>query len=173
MLQAWLNFLRQTKYLSVYPISEVFDWSWNQEEVRNWEINCFSNSDYSGDLVTRRSKRSFVLCALDVPVSWQLKAQRSMNLSSSKVEWVALSEAMKRVMFIVKLQLTMKISVKLLITITTDYVWAIFTTGNVTATSLTKHVEVVQVYEWVCGKWCSEKCLQNQLKMTSTFSSNT
>ena len=70
-----------------------------------------------------------------------------MNLSSSKVEWVALSEAMKRVMFIVKLQLTMKISVKLLITITTDYVWAIFTTGNVTATSLTKHVEVVQVYE--------------------------
>ena len=40
-----------------------------------WEIVCFSDSDYAGDLVSRRSIIGFILYVLGVPVSWQLKAQ--------------------------------------------------------------------------------------------------
>ena len=36
-----------------------------------WEIICFSDSDYVGDLVSRRSISGFILYVLDVPVSWQ------------------------------------------------------------------------------------------------------
>ena len=35
-----------------------------------WEIICFSNSDYVGDLVRRQSISGFILYVLGVPVSW-------------------------------------------------------------------------------------------------------
>ena len=36
-----------------------------------WEIVYFSNSDYTGDLVSRRSIGGFILYILGVHVSWQ------------------------------------------------------------------------------------------------------
>ena len=35
-----------------------------------WEIVCFSNSDYAGDPVSRRSISGFIFYVLGVPVSW-------------------------------------------------------------------------------------------------------
>ena len=54
-----------------------------------WEVVCFSNTDYAGDLISRRSNILYILC---VPVSWQSKAQKSVTLSSSETECIALSE---------------------------------------------------------------------------------
>ena len=68
---------------------------------KSWNIVCFGDSDYSGDLVSRRSISGFILYVLAVPVSWQSKAQKSVTLSSSEVEWVTLSEAAKAVMFMI------------------------------------------------------------------------
>ena len=66
-----------------------------------------------------------------------------MSLSSSEAEWMTLSEAIKEVMFIVKLLQTMNISVKLLVTIRVDNVGAMFMAGNVTVASYTKHVDII------------------------------
>ena len=41
-----------------------------------WEIVCFSNNDYAGDLVSRHSISGFILYILGVPVSWQSKLQK-------------------------------------------------------------------------------------------------
>ena len=68
-----------------------------------WDIVCYRNSNYAGDSVTRRNVSDLVLYVLSMPVSWQSKTQRSITLSISEVEWVVLSEAVKKVMFIVKL----------------------------------------------------------------------
>ena len=62
-----------------------------------YEIVCFNNSDYAGDPVSRRSVSCFVLYVLGVLVSWQSKAQKNVMLSNSEVEWVASSEAVKKV----------------------------------------------------------------------------
>ena len=55
-----------------------------------WEIECFSNSGYAGDPISRRSIKGFILNGLGVLVSWQSKVHRSMTLSSPEAEWVAL-----------------------------------------------------------------------------------
>ena len=41
-----------------------------------WEIECFSNSDYAGDPVSKHSISGFILHVLGVPVSWWLKSQK-------------------------------------------------------------------------------------------------
>ena len=64
-----------------------------------WDIVCFSDSN-AGDPGTKRSVIEFILHILGVPVSWRSKAQRSMTLSSLEAEWVALSEAVNKVIFL-------------------------------------------------------------------------
>ena len=56
-----------------------------------WEIVCFSNSDYAGALVSRRSISGFILYVLSVPVSWRSKLQKSVSLSSTEVKYITLS----------------------------------------------------------------------------------
>ena len=63
----------------------------------------FQQSNYAEDTVTRRSVSRFILYVLGIPVPWWLKAQRRMTLSSAEDEWVALSEAVKEVMFMIQL----------------------------------------------------------------------
>ena len=58
------------------------------EPTRNsnepWEIVCFSNIGYAGDLVSRQSISGFILYVLGVPVSWSSNLQKSVSLSSSE-----------------------------------------------------------------------------------------
>ena len=58
-----------------------------------WELICFCDSDYATDLDPRKSVTGYVLCVKGVPVCWKSKAQRSVTLSSTEAEWIALSEA--------------------------------------------------------------------------------
>ena len=51
--------------------------------------------------VSRRSTCGFILSVLVVPVSWQSKLQKNVSLSSSEAEYIALSEAVKEVMFVI------------------------------------------------------------------------
>ena len=77
-----------------------------------WEIIFFSNSDYAGDPVSRKSISGFILYVLGMLVLWQSNLQKSVSLSSSEVEHTAFSEAVKEVMFIIQLLGSMKISIK-------------------------------------------------------------
>ena len=69
---------------------------------------------------------------LGAPVSWRSKLQKSVSLSSSEVEYIALSKAVKEVMFVAQL----------LESIQVDIVGAIFMASNITTTSPTKHVDI-------------------------------
>ena len=103
-----------------------------------WEIVCFSNSDYAGDLVSRRSISGLILYVLGVPVSWQFKSQKSVSLSSSEAEYVALSEVVKEVMFVIQLLGSMKIVVKYPVMVRVDNAGAIFMASNITNKCCTK-----------------------------------
>ena len=54
-------------------------------------------------MVTRKSVSGFIIYVLGVHMLLQSKAQRSITLSSSEEEWVALLETVKEVMFVIKL----------------------------------------------------------------------
>ena len=66
-----------------------------------------SDSDYAGDQATRISVSSFILYLMGVAISWRSKGQKSVTLSSSETEFVALSEAAKEIKFVVQILLSM------------------------------------------------------------------
>ena len=136
------------------PLKNWYMWLskfWTQRKPtrdtnKSREIVCFCDSDYVGDLISRRSISGFVLYVLGVPVSWQSKAQKSMILSRSEAEWVALPEAMKVVLFVLQLLGSMKISVKHPVMVRIDNVGAIFKTHNITNTTCIKYMDIRYKY---------------------------
>ena len=110
------------------------------------EIVCFSNSDYAEDPVSRRSISGFILYVLGVLVSWWSKLQKSVSLSGSQVEYVALSKAVKEVMFMIELLGSMKIIVKYPVMVRLDDVNAIFMASNIATTCHAKHVDIRYKY---------------------------
>ncbi len=79
-----------------------------QGNEQSWVLISFSDSDYAGDPDSRRSVSGFVDYVYGVPISWRSKAQCSVALSTSEAEWVAASEAVKDVMFVLQLLQSMK-----------------------------------------------------------------
>ena len=96
---AYKKMLRVIKYV---PDTKNLGLKIKPTEGRNtpWDLVCFSDSDYAGDPETRRSISGYVLYIKGVPVAWRSKGHRSVTLSSSEAEWIALSEAVKEIMFI-------------------------------------------------------------------------
>ena len=77
---------------------------------------------------------------------WKSKAQRSVTLSSTEAEWIALSEAVKEIIFVLQLLESLGIKVNLPITVRVDNTGAIFMAKNTNTTSGTKHVDVRTKY---------------------------
>jgi hypothetical protein len=61
----------------------------------------YSDSNWAGDADTRVSVTRYIIYVMECAVScWKSKAQKSVSLSSSEVDWYALSEAANEVKFI-------------------------------------------------------------------------
>jgi hypothetical protein len=101
----------------------------------------FCDSDWAGDPETRVSVTSFVIYLLDVPVCWRSKSQKGVTLSSTKAEYVAISEAVKEVNFIYNLLCDFHIKVNLPIISKTDNIGAIFKAENSSTGVRTRHVD--------------------------------
>lgn len=106
-----------------------------------WEIIAFSDSDYATDKETRISVVGFVLYLMGVSISWNSKGMKSVTLSSSEAEYVALSEAEKEVKFVYQVLKTVNLNVQLPIVIRIDNIGAIFMSENVAVSQRTKHVD--------------------------------
>ena len=100
-----------------------------------WQLIMFTDSDLGGDKESRISITGYILYVLGVPVSWKSKSQRSVTLSSSEAEYVALSEAAKEIKFIAQIIEALGIKVKLPIIVQVNNVGAIFMTENISTSS--------------------------------------
>jgi hypothetical protein len=78
---------------------------------------------------------------MNVPVCWRSKAQRGVTLSSSKAEYVAMSEAVKEIKFIYYLLREIGIEVNPPITVKTDNVGTIFMAQNASSSVRTRHID--------------------------------
>ena len=123
-----------------------------------WDLVCYSDSDYASDPETRRSVSGYILYVRGVPVAWRSKAQRSVTLSSTEAEWIALSEAVKEIIFVLQLLESMQIEVELPIVVRVDNVGAIFMSDNKTTTSRAKHVDIRT-------KYVNEYCEDGKIKI--------
>ena len=68
-----------------------------------------------------------------------------MTLISSEAEWVAPSETVKEIMFVLQLLKSMKIKVKLPITVGVDNIGAIFMSTNISTS--TNHTNICNTFK--------------------------
>ena len=69
----------------------------------HWRMLVFTDRNYVGDLVSQRSVSGYIIYLHGVPLCRRSNAQRSVTLSSTKAEWVSLSEDVKDTVFVLNI----------------------------------------------------------------------
>ena len=111
------------------------------KDMLSWWIILYSDSDWAGDKDNRRSVSGFIMFLCGVPIMWRSKQQKSVSLSSAEAEYVAVSESVKEVVFVVMILKSLGITVKSPVTIKVDNMGAIYMSENSTTNSRTRHVD--------------------------------
>ena len=88
-------------------------------------MEAFSESDFANNKETRISVYGYVFYFCGVPVAWKSKSMRSVVLSTTEAEYVAISEVVKEVKFIYQLLESMDVKVPLPIRVRVDNIGAI------------------------------------------------
>jgi len=105
-------------------------------------MKAFCDSDYAGDKDTRISVTGFVIYVMGALIAWRSRGQKSVTLSSSEAEYVALSEVCTEIMFMKQILDFLKVEVKLPIVVHVDNVGAIYLASNATTSQRTRHIDV-------------------------------
>ena len=95
------------------------------KSIRKWVQKALSDSDFTSDKETRISVFGYVIYFCGIPSAWRSKGMKSVELSTTEADYMAHSEVVKELKFIVQLLQTMNITVELPITVHVDNVGAI------------------------------------------------
>ena len=68
----------------------------------SWFIQAVSDSDFAEDRETRRSVYGYFICFCGMPIAWESKGTRSVVLSTTEAEYIAFSEVVKEIKFIIQ-----------------------------------------------------------------------
>ena len=63
-------------------------------------LHAYSDSDYAGDIDTRKSTSGYVFYVGNGPISWKSARQHAVTLSSTEAEYYALTEAAKEAIWL-------------------------------------------------------------------------
>ena len=113
----------------------------NKENI--FSITGYSESDYAGNKDNRKSITGLIVYCAGVPISWKLKGQKEVSLSSIESEYYALSELWTEIIYIKNVLEFLNIEVNYLIIVQVDNVGAIFLANNPVLSQQTKHVSVM------------------------------
>ena len=113
-----------------------------RKDMIKWVLKALSDSDFASDKETRISVFGYIIYVCGIPIAWRSKRMKSVVLSTTEAEYMALSEVVKELKFIVQLLQTMNIEVELPITVHVDNVGAIWLSNNHTTSDRTKHIDV-------------------------------
>ena len=100
--QHWVACKRIFRYLK-----GTADLSITYHKDTEFEVNAWSDSDWGGDLDTRRSTSGYVVTVKTKfgfsPISWRCKLQRLVALSSCESELISLVDSMKETLWMIKI----------------------------------------------------------------------
>jgi hypothetical protein len=115
----------------------------NKEENKmEWSLVLYTDSDWAGDVDSRKSVTGYALFLMECPIVWKSRQQDTIALSSSEAEIIACSEAAKEIKFAVNVLETMGVKVPLPVVIHVDNVGAIYMAENAAVSQRTKHVDL-------------------------------
>ena len=84
-----------------------------RKDIKKWTLKALSDSDFASDKETRISVFGYIIYFCGIPVTWRSKGMKSVVMSTTGAECMALSEVVKELKFIVQLLQTVNIEVKL------------------------------------------------------------
>ena len=113
-----------------------------REDMKKWTLKALSDSDFASDKETRISVFEYIIYFCGVSIAWINKGMKCVVLSTTEAEYMALSEVVKELKFIVQLLQTMNIEVGLPITVNVDNVESIWLSKNKTTSDQTKHIDI-------------------------------
>ena len=90
-----------------------------------WKLEELGDSDFANDKDTRYSASGYIIYFCGFPVAWKSKSMKSVVLSTTEVEYVAVSEVVKEIKFLYQMLRSMEIKVTLPIKVLVDNVGAI------------------------------------------------
>jgi hypothetical protein len=112
------------------------------------ELKAYSDADFAGDKETQISVTGYVVYFMNVPVCWRSHGQKSVTLLTTEAEYVACSEVVKEVLFILQLLKHLWVEVQLPIRVHVDNIGAIFLAENQNSSNRTKHVDTRYHFLW-------------------------
>ncbi|XP_053202146.1 uncharacterized protein LOC128387035 [Panonychus citri] len=77
----------------------------------NLQLIGYCDADHAGDLVSRKSTSGFVVTLGDSPVSWSSKLQKSVALSTTEAEYMAIADCTKDILWYQQLLKDLKVSI--------------------------------------------------------------
>lgn len=111
-------------------------------EKSELELVGFSDSDYGGDLIERKSTSGYLFLLNKAPISWCSKKQNVVALSSCEAEYIAGSFAACQAMWLVELLQSLKVTIKTPLELRIDNISAINLSKNPVSHGRNKHIEV-------------------------------
>ena len=129
-----INFVLETKTLGLRMVPIFNDGV--------WKLEALSDSDFANDKDTRYSVYGYIIYFCGVPVAWKSKSMKSVVLSTTEPEYVAVSEVVKEIKFLYQMLRSMEIKVPLPIKVQVDNVGAIWLANNSSVSERTKHVDL-------------------------------
>jgi len=96
------------------------------DDNKIWELKAYSDVDFAGDKETRISVTEYVVYFMNVPVCWRSRGHKSVTISTTEAEYVACSEVVKEVLFILQHLRHLQAKLQLPICVNVDNIGAIF-----------------------------------------------
>ena len=110
------------------------------KQVKEAEVEVYSDSDWSGDPKDSKSTSGYVVLFNKTPISWATRKQRRVAMSTCEAEFTALGEAIKEALYITKLVEEMKLETKMPLKILVDNQSCIKISENPAFHARTKHI---------------------------------
>ena len=76
-----------------------------------WCLEALSDSDFANDKKTRISVYGYIVFSCGVPITWKSKNIKSVVLSTTEAEYVAISEVVKEIKFLYQFLMSMGVKV--------------------------------------------------------------
>ena len=108
----------------------------------NWKLVALSDSDLANDKDTRYSVYGYIIYFCGIPVAWKSKSMKSVVLSTTEAEYVAVSEVVKEIKVLYQMLRSMEIKVPLPIKVQVDNIGAIWLENNRSVSERTNHVDL-------------------------------
>jgi hypothetical protein len=107
----------------------------------HWEMKTYSDSDFAGDTDTRQSVSGYIIYLNGAAIAWRSKGQKSVSLSSTEAEYMAISEVAMVILYIVGILQFLDVKIKYPIEVNVDNIGAVYLSNNTTTRNRTKHID--------------------------------